>query len=383
MEFVTAQRGQRFEVTADDIDPSVFGLNSYSDPVSRAARVTRHTAIQVPAVKRARDLIAGTLGTLPLDLYDANHNQVPSPLLDQPEPDIARSVTITRTVEDMLFEGRAWWRILARDYRGYPTSIRRLNPNSVQIRANRKVYVKRDGTYQGDAWEWVPDRDLIRFDSPNPGLLSAGARAIRTCLKLDAAVDRASDGVPPIDYFTPTEGADPADDTEIATVLDEWQTARQTRSTAYVPAALTYNTAGWTPDKLQLADQRASARLEIALAAGIDPEEVGVSVTSRTYFNAFDRKQNFTQSTLGGYRQAFEDRLKMRDCTPTGFYVAFDLAGFLKSDDLTRMQVHQLAQQIGVETPEESREAEGRPPLDQPATPPSLTVVPNTGASNG
>ena len=62
-------------------------------------------------MKRGRDLICGTLGTLRLKKHDARRRVVPSELLDQPEYDVARSVTMTHDVEDMLFEGRAWLRV--------------------------------------------------------------------------------------------------------------------------------------------------------------------------------------------------------------------------------------------------------------------------------
>lgn len=104
----------RFAVDAQSIDPAVFGLASYTDAVSPAGRVSRASAIQVPAVKRARDLIAGTLASVPLQLVSADFDVSASPLLDQPERYVARSVTFTRLFEDLLFEGAAWWRISPR-----------------------------------------------------------------------------------------------------------------------------------------------------------------------------------------------------------------------------------------------------------------------------
>lgn len=222
----------------------------------------------------------------------------------------------------------------------------------------------------------VHDADLRRFDSPTDGLLVAGARAIRTALLLDTAAANAANGVPPLDYFTPAGDADPADDTTVSTLLAEWQTARQDRRTAYVPAALQYHDGtGWNPEQLQLADQRQHAVLEIARAAGVDPEEVGVAITSRTYFNADDRRKSFTDFTLGQYRQAVEDRLSMGDVTPRGQYSKLNLSAFLRSDDLTRMQVYAAGLQVGVYAEGEPRQLEDRPPLT-PAAPPALHSVP-------
>lgn len=353
----------------DDTARVAFGFEASGSPVANAAPVSRRTALQVPAVKKSHDLIAGTLGTLPLKLYAGDNTEIPSTFLAQPEANVPRSVTITRTVADMLFDEVAFWRITRRYATGFPAEVERLRHGRVVVNKG-KVWV--DG-------EEADERDLIRFDSPFPGLLRAGARAIRTCLVLDAAAARYADGAPPADYFTPAEGIDPGTDDEIRDMLNDWADARRTRSTAYVPASLVYNTGGWSPDKLQLADARQHAVLEIARCAGIDPEEVGVSVTSRTYFNAFDRKQNFLNTTLGGYRQAFEDRLGMRDVTPLGQSTRFDLSAFLRSDDLTRMQVYSAGLENGTYADKaEVRQAEGKPPVTQPAQTTPLRVVPNT-----
>jgi len=352
-----------FAVDADSIDPAVFGLTSYASPTSPAPRIDRRSAMQVPAVKRSRDLIAGTLGGLPLDLFGPGQTPSRSALFEQPEKDTPRSVTLTRTLEDLLFEGVAWWRVLEFGWHGYPVKVRRLDARTVNVRKDGKVYLRANGEMQGSAEEWIPDDQLIRFDSPSDALLVAGARAIRTCLALDAAASRYSEGAPPIDYFTPAEGADPADDTEIIEILNQWRDARQTRSTGYVPAALKYNIGGWSPEQLQLADARQHAVLEIARLAGIDPEDLGVSTTSRTYANMFDRRKQFIDFTLGGYRQAVEDRLSMGDITPGGYYAKFALSAFLRSSDKERMETYEIGLRVGAYTKQEIRALEDRPPL--------------------
>jgi hypothetical protein len=332
--------GPAFAITPADIPAAVFGLESYTETVAPTGKINRQSAMQVPAVKRCRDLIAGSIGSLPVVQLDANLNTVNNTLFEQPERDLPRSVTMTRTVEDILFEGVAWWKVTERAWNGYPTKVKRLEPGTVDVGKDGKVYTTRAG-HTGTTYEYVADKDLIRFDSPNSALLWAGARAIRAALALDAAALRHADGSPPIDYFTPAEGADPASDEDVVDLLTDWQTARRNRSTGYVPAALKYNVAGWDPEKLQLAEARQHAVLEIARAAGVDPEELGVSTTSRTYANQFDRRKAFTDFTLGAYMVAVQDRLSMPDVTPRGWYVRFNLDGFLRSDTLTRYQSYQ------------------------------------------
>lgn len=347
-----------FSTTPVDWDalggPAFYGFSS--SPFSPAPRIDRKAAVQVPAVKRSRDLIAGSLGGLPLDLYGPRHETASNPLFEQPERNVPRSVTMTRTVEDLLFEGVAWWRITEFSWTNYPSKVRRIDPRRVSVNDDEgKVFI--DGKH-------VDDQYLIRFDSPTDGLLIAGARAIRTCLELDAAAARYASEPQPLGYFSPADGeTDPASDQDVIDILNGWATARQTRATGYVPASLKYNVTQFDAEKIQLSEARQHAVLEIARAAGIDPEELGVSTTSRTYSNQFDRRKAFIDFTLGQFRQAIEDRLSMGDVTPRGYFAKFNLSAFLRSDDLSRYTALEKGLAIGAVSREEIRALEDRPPL--------------------
>jgi HK97 family phage portal protein/HK97 family phage prohead protease len=370
--------GPTFDITRDEIASSYFGLPTWDDYGGVVPRISRREAMSVPAVKRSRDLIAGTIGQLPLDLYDTSRVTLVSDLLTQPERHCARSISLTQLAEDMLFEQVGWWRVTERNFEGYPRFVRRISPERVQVDEVAGV-VRVDGKI-------VPDRDLIRFDSPNDPLLVAGARAIRTCMLLDAAAARSAASPMPQGIFTPAEGADPtgipegdetqeeADIRTVQAMLAAWRTARQENADAYLPAALKYNAMSWDPEKLQLNEARQHAVLEIARVAGVDPEELGVSTTSRTYSNQFDRRKAFLDFTLGAYLTAIEQRLSLGDVTKRGRYVKFNLDSFLRSDTLTRYQAYKAGLEVDAITREEIREAEDKPAL--PARPVQEATVP-------
>jgi hypothetical protein len=349
-----------FAVDESSIDPAVFGLTAYAQGVPRSPKVDRATAMQVPAVKRARDLVCASSGGLRLRLKREADGAFGSwSLFDQPERNVPRSVTMTRLFEDLFFESVAWWDVTEFGFHTYPTYVQRLAPSRVVVDGGR-VYV--DGKERRDA-----ARSLIRFDSPNDALLVAGARAIRTCLLLDHAAANIADGIPPTDYFTPGEGMDPATtNDEIIEILNQWQAARRTRSTGYVPAVLEYHTGGgFSPEQLQMAETRQHAVLEIARVAGVDPEELGVSTTSRTYSSDWSRRKSFLDFTLGAYLNAEQDRLVMPDVTPRGYVPEIDLDGFLRSDPIARYTAYKAGLEAGALTPPEVREAEGKRPIDQ------------------
>lgn len=354
-------------IGAESIPASFFGLSAYDDPVAISGPVSRRSALQVPAIKRGRDLIPGTLGTLPLDLYGPQNTLSVSDLLAQPERNTPRSVTMAKTYEDLWFEGVAWWYVTEFGWHGYPTKVRRLDPRTVNVRIDGKVYVTPEGN-QGMQWEYVEDSRLIRFDSPTEPVLTAGARAIRASLTLDAAALRYADGAPMQDYFKPSDGYDPDQD-EVDETLDAWLAARRQRATGYVPSGFVYELNQFDAQKLQLAEARQHAVLELSRVMGVDPEDLGVSTTSRTYQNSQERYQARIKDTLRPYMVAVEERLSMNDVTPRGYDARTRVAELLRSDDKTRFEAYKLGLEVGAIGTDEVRELERKAPLAQPPAP--------------
>ncbi|MBM0274129.1 phage portal protein [Micromonospora tarensis] len=339
-----------------------------------APKVSRQSALSVPAVLRGRNLIC-SISTLPLVQYARNWQVEPLPLLEQIDPDVPNVVTLAQTIEDLLFEGISWWRITETTDgtdKGFPTAARHLDVTSVSLNppSNRQPPAplpsgeEPRGAVVYVAGEEVSASKIIRFDSPNPGLLKTAGRAIRRAILLDQAAALYADDPRPLDYFTPTLDADPVTDDEVEDMIRKWITARKARATGYVPAALKYNTVDQpTPADLQLVELQKRAALDIANALGLDPEDLGISTTSRTYQNDTDRRQDRINDVLSPFMSAITDRLSMRDVTRPGHLVRFDLDDYMRADPLTRWQVYEKAKTMDVITTEEIRDAERKPPL--------------------
>jgi len=347
-EVVPATAGPQFSVDPDS--GVLFGVPSLDDWIYRRMTISRAEALRVPAVKRARDLICSGIGQFPLICRDPAGRPTDWSLLDQPEVGVARSVSVTRLVEDMLFDERGWWAHRHIGWHGRPVDVMRLDSASVTIQPQliRTTY--------GTATVWPDVAGVIRFDSPNPGLLSASP-AIRACVALDRATLNYVDGAPPIDFFTPADpNVDPFDtQDEVDEFLDEWEAVRRARGTGYVPGSVKYNVGGWDPEKLQLAAAREFAITEVARLTGVDAEELSVSTTSRTYANMQDRRRHFVENVLGPYMTAIESRLSMDDVTPHGYTVTFDTSAFLRLDDLAAAQADATLISAQVLTPDEAR----------------------------
>lgn len=355
---------------AFDVEPvdlltvGLAGTELGTSTLFTSPRVSRKLAMQVPAMRRAVDLI-GTLGTLPLTTVKPDLSIDPASWLEQPEIDVPRAVTLARTLADLALDGIAWWKVTAFAWDGYPSRVVRLDPRTVDVLQDYRVRVTLDG-HRGNSYEYPQDRELIRFEMPGSGWLVDGARAIRTCLALDSAAQRFADEPVMPAYFSPADGVDPGTDEEIVAMLDAYALARRNRVTGYVPGALKHNVVqGMTPDELQMADARQHAVLEISRLTGVDAEDLGVSTTSRTYSNAFDRRKFFTDYTLGMFRSVIEQRLSMGDVTPRGTVTRFDFDAFLRTDPQTRWEAARVGLEVGAITREEVRAGENRPALTE------------------
>ncbi|MGL5851649.1 MAG: phage portal protein, partial [Phycicoccus sp.] len=320
---------------AVDMDPTVraaFGLPVGGEP-NAAQRVTRKSAMQVPAVKRARDIIC-SWAVLPIRVYNESGREVPSELCTSPSWKLPRSIVFSDLIDDLLMEGLAWWKVEAIDQYGYPTQVSRLVPAKVEVRDDARPCGAKSCT--GKMWyesKHLHDEQVRKFTSPSDGILIAGARAIRTCLALDSAAARNATGVPPVDILKVDASFGPTQRDEIA---QDWRDARAVSGTAILPAGVEYAGAGWNPEQLEMAEAREHAVLEIARLTGVDPEELGVSTTSRTYANIYDRKRARLDETFAPLILAVEERMSMPDITPPGYTARVDLSALLRTSDIER-----------------------------------------------
>jgi hypothetical protein len=365
MGFLTWVRGEpdaKFEVTIPA--EMTEGMTSGG---TIAPRIARNQALQVPAVLRARNLICGTLARLPIHVRDkARRVAAPTPLFEQIDPDVPNVVTFAQTYEDLLFEGISWWRVTDFTPTGFPAYAQHINVDRVSVSgvdlptlnghmAMGPFQVRIDGIP-------VPDEEVIRFDSPNPPLLVHAARAIRACLNLDITASNYSETPVPLGVFTPKDGEKPRENPkDIEEILDKWNTARRNKVWGYLGRAWDIKELQFNAEQIQLSDQRQHAVLEIARAAGVDPEDLGVSTTSRTYQNAEQRRLDLLDFTLAHYMAAVEQRLSMRDVLPPGFRAKVNLDGFLRGDTKTRMETYEIGRRVNAYTDDEIRELEDRP----------------------
>jgi HK97 family phage portal protein len=152
------------------------------------------------------------------------------------------------------------------------------------------------------------------------------------------------------------------------------------RTVAVTGRSMSYTPVSWSAEDAQFLESRQFSIAESALMFGLRPEDLGASIggSSLTYANRTDDAlQRITDSyvpVMLPFEQAWSRLIPGRN------FVRGNVEALLRSTTRERYELHQLAQAIGVETVDESRELEAKPPLppkdEQPALPVAVLDAP-------
>ena len=339
--------------------PQVLGEYSpYAMPFQYAF-VGRTEAMSVPALTRCRNLLAGTIGAIPLELYKKSTNEeLGSPAwLEQPSYSQPRSVTIAWTVDSLLFYGQAFWKVVevyAEDGR----------PSRFEWIANHRVTATLDSSntfvksYAVDGTTLPMDGlgSLITFQSLSDGILNTGVSTIRAAIDVQkAAAVSASQPMPT--GILRNNGAD-LDPKEVSGLLAAFKNARNNRSTAYLTSTLEYVPVSFSPKDMMYGEAIFNLATEIARLCNVPAYYVSADQNnSMTYANVQDERKQFLTLSLQPFITAIEDRLSMDDITARGNVVKFDIDhNFLRTDPLEELAVIEKLLTLNLITPEQAME---------------------------
>jgi hypothetical protein len=241
-----------------------------------------------------------------------------------------------RTTRDLVLRGRAYWLVLATDAAGYPARVRVLDAGDVSENLINRDHVTikgKDYPVSHPAGPGTNVGSVIVFTGYKDGVLVVGRDAIDTALAIeDAARNIANSPLPSV--VLKNNGADLSRE-EVLGLLTDWEASRRERATAYLNSVISADAMGWNSAELQLVEARNISAVQIARVLGLDPMWVGagVSGSSITYANRVDARKDLIGLTLTDYMVPIEQRLSMRDCTPTvtNNRVRFDTAEFLRA----------------------------------------------------
>lgn len=333
------------ENSLETITLSNLGLLPEVLPVSRTA------AMQIASVAKGRNLICTSVSRMPLiALADGDPTETPE-FLTQLEIGVPNFITLSWTVDSMLFHGRAFWIITERNADQSPKHIRYVPESKLETQ---------DGLLIKAFGQSVAARDVIRLDANNEGFLNFGAGVIREATEIETASREA--GATP----TPTivlKGKQDLSTDEIKTLLSNWGSNRRKRggSVSYVNESIEVQSLGKHAEDL-LIDGRNQAALQVARALGLPAWAVDASVQgqSLSYSNQQSRNREVIDA-LTGYMLSIEQTLSL--FLPSGIAVKFDTAELLKPDTATRYEAYAVGINAGFLTRDEARSYENLEPL--------------------
>lgn len=335
--------------------PQVMGENLPALYNAIVPRVSRHDAMTVPSVARARNLICGTVASIPLEYYNKRTGEVIAPprWINQLSKSQPSFVTITWIVDSLMFYGTAYLLVTER----YAEDGR---PSAFEWIANTRVTFTTDiyglyvTQYYVDA-NPVDMNDIVTIQGFDEGVLDRGGRTIQSAIDVERAAATNSANPQPTGFLK-NSGAD-LPPNEVQGLIAAWKRARQNNSTAYLTSTLDYNPVSFAPKDMQYNEAIQGLSTQIARVCNVPAYYLSSDPQSMTYSNVQDERKQFYALSIEPYIQAIQTRLSMDDISTSGHEVRFAVFDtFLKSDPMVELQVIEKLLSLGLISTEQAME---------------------------
>jgi HK97 family phage portal protein len=337
--------------------PQIMGENLPSIFTSLALRVSRKDAMSVPSVARARNLICGTVASIPLEYYNKRTGEIIAApkWINQLAGNQPSFVTLTWCVDSLLFYGvclPASNRALCRGWQ---------RPSQFEWIANARVTFTTDlegimvTQYYVDAAP-IDMNDIVTIQGFDEGVLERAGQTIRSAIDINKAAAIAS-STPMASGILKNTGAD-LPPNEVSGLLAAWKRSRNNNSTAYLTSTLEFQPTQFSPKDMMMNEAIQNLSTEIARAMNVPAYYLSADQnTTMTYANVQDERKQFYALSIEPYVQAIQSRLSMDDLSTSGHAVRFAVFDtFLKNDPLVELEVLEKMLTLGIITVEQAME---------------------------
>ena len=304
---------------------------------------TRQRAMSVPAITRARDLLASVIGCTPLKMYNEIWNPVdreleqieiaPRSWLRRLDPALPNSTLFAWLFDDLFFTQRAFLAITARTADGFPSAFQRM-PSAMVLTQDQAGPVffapSKQIMFSGLP---VDHRDVVQFISPIQGLLYTSPNAVLTSLKLEGARLRSAANSLPNGVLRQV-GGEPLSAEELQQLSQSFEAARLTNTVAALNEFVTYTETTTDPSKQMLVEASEYQALEIARLANCPPYLLGVATGSYSYQNSTQARQDLYMFGAKLFMDCISETLSADNVLPRGTYVKFDIDDYLSENYL-------------------------------------------------
>jgi hypothetical protein len=304
---------------------------------------TRQRAMSVPAITRARDLLASVIGCTPLKMYNEIWNPVdreleqieiaPRSWLRRLDPALPNSTLFAWLFDDLFFTQRAFLAITARTADGFPSAFQRM-PSAMVLTQDQAGPVffapSKQIMFNGLP---VDHRDVVQFISPIQGLLYTSPNAVLTSLKLEGARLRSASNSLPNGVLRQV-GGEPLSAEELQNLSQVFEASRMSNTVAALNEFVTYTETTTDPSKQMLVEASEYQALEIARLANCPPYLLGVATGSYSYQNSTQARQDLYMFGAKLFMDCISETLSADNVLPRGTFVSFDIENYLSENYL-------------------------------------------------
>jgi hypothetical protein len=334
--------------TADSREPVVkaaagsnVGMSQIDNFYAYTQGNNRQRAMSVPAITRARDLLASVIGCTPLKQFQEMWNGeemeeiniAPRSWLRRLDPALPNSTTFAWLFDDLFFTQRAFLAITKRSADGFPMSFQRM-PSAMVLTQDQAGPVffapSKQIMFNGLP---VDHRDVVQFISPIQGLLFTSPNAVLTSLKLEGARLRSAANSLPNGVLRQV-GGEPLSGEELQQLSQSFEAARLTNTVAALNEFVTYTETTTDPSKQMLVEASEYQALEIARLANCPPYLLGVATGSYSYQNSTQARQDLYMFGAKLFMDCIAETLSADNVLPRGTYVKFDIDDYLSENYL-------------------------------------------------
>lgn len=311
------------------VQPSSLSTIVWSELLDQAGiPATRAEAMSIPAIAKARHVVAPQVADTPLVVLDAEDNRLPAPTwVYRTDDGISPFHRMLWTVDDLIFHGWSLW-ACKRGADTFPLQL-------AYVSKNRWTFDK-DSTVLVDD-KPVDSRAIVLIPGPHEGILTFGRTTIRhsrQLLKAAATAGMTPNAQTELRQTQPPPATWTKDD--VTELLDGWADARRgdrggVAFTSYGIEAIDHGSI----DAQLLVEGRNAAAVDCARIVGVTAAMVDATApkASLNYETTQGRGLEHTRYGVEPYMAAIQARLSLDDVVPRGQRVRFDIANDVDTDD--------------------------------------------------
>lgn len=283
--------------------------------------VTRAECMAIPAVAKARHLIAG-VSRFPLQTYRGDVELPNSTWIYRTDTQEPPQLRMMWTLDDLLFYGWSLWAV-ERGTNGAITDAMRVPQDWWDFDGDStKILV------HGDE---VTAESAVLIPGPFEGIMKAGAHTIRAAHDLEKAWARRTRNPVPAVELHQTDDT-PATDPEKREIIRSWASMLDDGGgAAWTPYNIDVRTHGETAADL-FVQGRNAVTLDIGRLTNVPAMllDAALATSSLQYTTSVDGRNAFNDITIAYWITSIEARLSMDDVVPRGQRVGFDLADLVQ-----------------------------------------------------